>query len=495
MNNDLKLIKKLYGEKMMHLCREYFPTILATPTLLPRLLQEHFYPTHDLYNDLISNHKQNSFKNYIYSLIFADNRPKNTVSETPEELLAKAGYDLYECHTEEEVQSFKKYYYPGEELCTFNGGRLDRCRVFFAVKKDVANIKREDFSNPLRQDLYGTSVISIQFSKDGTNSLSIKNRYNHTVADPDATFSNDLDNIIAGLTDSFEKYYGIVQTFKSTNFEIPNYVIVNGKYYKYNYEINNYYYCPNNIIINDQGTAREYNHEKYIVMDYFLLDLVNKHLFITDPNLTEDDFPNTFVNITKIDIKNNGATKDIYLTNAEKETMQITLDKQNRIISIINNYCKNIGNNYLYFNKTLKNIEMPNLESIGYNFNLHNNNLETLKLPKVTEVGHSFLLQNTKLQSLSMSNLQKAGGEFLQVNGNISSLNLPSLEEVGPYFLFNNSRLRTLTLPNLRKAGKGFMCLNSSLEYFEAPNLLEHETEFLALNPQVKLNIPGSIKR
>ena len=30
---------------------------------------------------------------------------------------------------------------------------------------DVADIKREDFKNPTRQDEYGTSVISIQFNK------------------------------------------------------------------------------------------------------------------------------------------------------------------------------------------------------------------------------------------------------------------------------------------------------------------------------------------
>lgn len=28
MNNDLKWIKKHYGEKMMHLCRDYLPSLL-----------------------------------------------------------------------------------------------------------------------------------------------------------------------------------------------------------------------------------------------------------------------------------------------------------------------------------------------------------------------------------------------------------------------------------------------------------------------------------
>ena len=36
MNKDLKVIKKHYGEKMMHLCRELFPTLLVN-TNNPRI--------------------------------------------------------------------------------------------------------------------------------------------------------------------------------------------------------------------------------------------------------------------------------------------------------------------------------------------------------------------------------------------------------------------------------------------------------------------------
>ena len=38
MNYDLKQIKDKYGEKMMHLCRELFPTLLETEGLLFKLL-------------------------------------------------------------------------------------------------------------------------------------------------------------------------------------------------------------------------------------------------------------------------------------------------------------------------------------------------------------------------------------------------------------------------------------------------------------------------
>lgn len=88
---------------------------------------------------------------------------------------------------------------------------MDKCHVFFAIKTNVDSIQRKHFLNPERQDEYGTSVISIQFTKDESCTLSIKNRYNHRVINCDATFSNNLDNIIPGLTRSFEKYYGLKQ--------------------------------------------------------------------------------------------------------------------------------------------------------------------------------------------------------------------------------------------------------------------------------------------
>ena len=205
--------------------------------------------------------------------------------KTPEELLAQVGYELKECHSEEDIQSYKKYYAKGEELCTFNGGRLNRCRIFFAVKRDVDKIRRKDYSNPKREDEYGTSVLSIQFTKDETNMLSIKNRYNNTVNNPDATFSNNLDNIIPGLTESFEKHYGIVQKYNNKDFEIEGYVRANdGKYYKYNYEINNIYYCPDNIII-DNFAVKRYAKEKYMIIDYFILNLVNKKIYLYDEKI------------------------------------------------------------------------------------------------------------------------------------------------------------------------------------------------------------------
>ncbi len=175
MNSDLKLIKKKYGEEMSHLCRELFPVILEQEGLLSKLLLDNFEPSHFLYEDIVKNGVVNSFKNYIYSFIDVEIEKEVRVDKNPKELLSEAGYDLYECHSESDIQKFKEYYTSREALCTFRGGRLKNCYVFFVVKKNVDQIRRGNFNHPKRQDEYGTSVISIQFTRDETHTLSIKN--------------------------------------------------------------------------------------------------------------------------------------------------------------------------------------------------------------------------------------------------------------------------------------------------------------------------------
>ena len=69
MNEDLKIIKKHYGEKMMHLCRELFPTLLEQEGLLSKLILDNFAPSKFLYDDIKESKNINGFKDYIYNLI------------------------------------------------------------------------------------------------------------------------------------------------------------------------------------------------------------------------------------------------------------------------------------------------------------------------------------------------------------------------------------------------------------------------------------------
>jgi hypothetical protein len=53
MTDELKQIKKLYGEDMAHLCRSLFPTILNNEGVLLKILKDNLAPTRSLAQDII----------------------------------------------------------------------------------------------------------------------------------------------------------------------------------------------------------------------------------------------------------------------------------------------------------------------------------------------------------------------------------------------------------------------------------------------------------
>lgn len=495
--DDLKIIKKKYGEKMMHLCRELFPSLLETPGLLSSIMLEHFESSKLLYDDLIENSKEDDFKNYVYSFVDVEKENKLVIDKTPQELLSEAGYILYECKTEEEIQAFKKFYAPGEELCTFRGNRLDTCFVYFAVKKNVAEIRRENFNQPRREDEYGTSVISIQFRKKTPNTLSIKNRYNHSVNNPDSTFSNNLDNIIPGLTESFRRKYGYEFAFDNNNFEIPGYVNVNGKYYKYNYEINNIYYCPNNIIIDNYTVIDKYSKEpeRYIVMDYFVIDLKLKTIKLYDSRMV-DSFIGDFKNIENIivskDKVSGNKTLEIVYDGEKKAVMVIS--KANQIIEYHNNNLTEMSDRNLSKITKLETLDVPNVLTIGDECLRQVDNLTTVNLYNLTKIGYDSLSDINGLRSMVVPNLTEIGNYSMSGVLYLEEFIAPSLRKTGIGCMTNPESLRELDLPNLMQVGSSFLSGSWSLIRFSAPNLVElpnnclHDAQNL-----VSINIPNLV--
>ena len=434
-SKELNRIKKLYGEKFMHFCRSIFPTLLEQEGLLTNVLKSSFATnSRTLYDDIVNYYLEEEFKNYIYSKIDVEKEKPEIIGEkTPYQLLDENGYNLYECNSEEEIQSFKKYYKSGEELCTFRGGnRLNRCVVFFAVKKDVEEIKREDFNNPKREDEYGTSVMSIQFTKSQNSTVSIKNRYNHTVNNPDATYGNDLDKIAPGLTQSFEKLLserGL--TLNSSNIEafyIPGYVVADdGKYYKYNMEIFGDYFCPGNVII-DHGNVIKLEPEKQELIDYFILDKENKTLSLYDDPLLlllSDSFIDGFKNIDSIEMANNNNSeqKTKTITIKEKSSdkpITIEINKEsNSIIGYTNENLVNLGDNFLMYNKQLSELNVPNVTNIGADCLANNKELKKFEAPNLDPFKYDFFIKphmkmNRKLSELYVPNLTKESKENLE---------------------------------------------------------------------------------
>ena len=466
---DLKLIKRHYGEKMMHLCRELFPSLLETPGLLYETLTSCFAPSKLLYDDIEHRLYINEFRTIILQKAYNKTATKeNTSEKTPQELLDEAGYILYECKTKEDIEKFKKYYVPGEELCTFSDPkRLYYCYVFFAVKKNVDKIKRENFPDPKREDEYGTSVISIQFTRKRPNTISIKNRYNHTVYNPDATFGNNLENIIEGLTESFEKYYDLNINQASIGQELFGYILtIDKRYYKSNYEIDNVYYCPNNVII-DNFEAKEFDKSRYIVFDYFILDMQEKKIIqYNDSEDNHDSFIESIPPIEKIEVLNNDDdTKTIVINNQ----IIIKLDRVNEIIEYINPIIEEIKDNFLNNVHTIKNLELENVKKIGDNFCKKNNSLKTISLPNVETIGNSCMEVQEKLKSISLPKVKTIGNCFLLNCCYLESIDMPNVETIGDDSLVQNYYLKSIYLPNIKTIGKSFLMQFDKIETIDLP--------------------------
>ena len=474
MEKDLKWIKKHYGEQMMHLCRENFQRILEVEGVLPMLLKEYFPANRELAQDIISQGKEDEFKSYIFSLVDVEKKEVEVkVNKTAKELLDEAGYILYpECKTEDEIQAFKKYFAPGERLCTFNGGRLERCRVWFAVKKDVDKIRREDFKNPDRQDEYGTSVISIQFTRGDNSTLSIKNRYNHAVNNPDNTFNSNLDNIIPGLSDAFYRDYGVRDTVGNSEFELKGYVSVGGKYYKYNYEINNVYYCPTNVIIDVFKVKKLPPHQ--MLVDYFIFDFKNNTISLYDKTLT-DDFINQTRNIEKIVYENNTIT----LKKKDGSVINIGIDDNRRITSISYKNLTECGDGFLQYNSTIEQLDLPNLAVCGKDFLYFNTGLTALNLPALERCGSSFLRQNEKIGELKTPRLKSCENAFLYYNNTLTSIELLNLVACGNDFLNENRKIERVSLPKLERCENKFMFKNCSLTELSLPSMIKCGEYFL----------------
>ena len=493
MDYELKKIKKIYGEDLAHYCRANFSSILETDGLLLKILTNNFYPTKSLYKDLYIQDKLLSFKNYIYYLSNMENVQEDIIVDTPENLLRSVGYTLYECKTESDIQKFKKYYAPGEELCTFGSNRLETCYVWFAVKDNAEKLNRKKFKHPMRQDEYGTSVISIQFTRDDTHTLSIKNRYNHTVKKPDATFSNDLDNIVAGLTKSFADYKGMRQIFDDEILCLDGYIYTNdGKYYKYNYEINEVYFCPDNIIIDNLG-VHKYPPEQYIIFDYYILDLKAKTITIYPKCTIRDSFPKTVTDISQISIlKNSDNTRLIraYKNNYE-EYLTILLNENNIILEFKDNIITELPPNYMAYTNNIQKLDFPNVKTIFNSFFRNNDSLKYINLPNVSTIGYSFLENNRTIKKINLPNVKIIGENFLRFNNSLEEIQCPKLEYVGSGFLAYNRCLTSINFPKLKHATDFFLDSCTSLENVELPNLERAEDYFLYHNNSLKyLDLP-----
>ena len=500
-NKDFDTIKKLYGEDFAKFCRTHLARIMSEEGKLPEILQSKIHPTKRLMDSIKENHSEGEFISYILRVFVGDTPSEHKTqaeTPTPKELMDKAGYILYECKTVEDINAFKKYYARGEKLCTFDspGLRLQNNHVFWAVKKDVDKIKREDFTKPEREDEYGTSVISLQFRKDN-HTLSIKNRYNHAVDYCDDTFSSNLENIIEGLTDSFDVHYGIREDLSTKKLDLDDFVLgSDGKHYQFNVEQNNTYYCNDNIIIDNNWTGnnvKQYDKSRFEVFDIYILDKKEKKIFAHPSLEDKEDTTMTSLYLENVEVVKIKGTSDkiIKLSTTEGHHFEIKINNQSQITEFFSDI-EECHSNFLRYSSNLKKCDLPNLKFMGECSLEWARNLEEINMPNIEIIKPRCMTFSGKIRKLKLTKLKEMGDEVLQNATWIQEFYAPELEELGEYCFSFCTNLTDVSIPKVRVIKKYSFSYVDKLQKFDAPNIEEIKHGSLtAMGNLEKLDFPN----
>ena len=442
-------IKKHNGERVAHVIRDagllYLPDIESLlefagnnpeqiKTLLPTIEEKY---------------------NIKSKLIYSD--------KNPFQLLDTAGYDSFYVTSFEQQNSIAKYFRDDEKLCTFQDSTRFRDNyMIHAIKRGANKIKPAD--DPKREDEYGTSVISIQINKR-TGYLSIKNRYNHTVSCPDATFYNNPDNIIPGLTLSLANYFGVILNVAGMP---DHFTMLNGKIMKYQHEIRGRLYGVN--WWTDRYGVHTIKTDYEIMFDCMVLDLRNgkirSNVFYHNDSRVFNILQSLFKN-GKIQVQTNKKNKKQRLLSVNGQHIATLEDCH--IVELTLPGIKKIESDFGYSLFRLREINLPDTETIGASFFAKIDSsytLETVNIPKAKHIEGSFLFGCTC----------------------VTTLNAPMVESIGVQALQYNNVLTHLYMPNLMRCGDGSeSCLNRILD---SNNVLTY-----AYVPKLKQTMPYEYDR
>lgn len=274
------IYKKVCGESGTRLIRDNYPESLDSLDFMDYISKKCNTKTN--IKNVLSN-----LENLLYlknSYLDKGNVAQEEVSEhSIDDVLGKVDYGYKIIRNAEELVDFKRFYAPSDILCTYNnpGSRLEEYHILVLFKKDFNKIKRSE--KPEREDEYSTSLLNVQIHKK-QNSVSIKSRYNNTVNNPDAVYSNNLDKIASGLTGAIERRLGI-KIGEKNNKKIPNNLKLAGGY------IINYWIEKNNIYMGedvyvDGGEVHWIDTNQELIVNQFLINFKEKtvkDLYSSDP--------------------------------------------------------------------------------------------------------------------------------------------------------------------------------------------------------------------
>ena len=397
----------------------------------------------------------------------------------PIELLNEAGYDAFYVHNLRQQNSIAQYFRSDERLCTFKDShRYKDFYIIHAVRKNVKDIKRGN--PPKREDEYGTSVISIQIAKKG-GFISIKNRYNHTIDNPDATFNNNPDNIIRGLTTALKHKFGV--DFMTQEVEIPdNYRIVKNQLVRFNYEIDNVYYGNKYYFKGSEITKLNPDYE--IMLDNVILDKrVGNVKNINQGAQDLSQVLNNEISGHKIKTETDKSTGEtvINIIDENKNIKELARTKNGCITSLHLYKTSEIGSEFLRGNTVLETLYAPKLKKMGAHSFFACHNLKNLHIPELAEMGMECFARSYELTELNAPKLKIMKPGCFARSEKMKNLYIPELEEMGyGCFSEHNKELAEFNAPKLKKIGNCCFVVCHKLKKLYVPELKEMSAECFA---------------
>ena len=514
--NGYDILKKKFGETASKKIRQFIPFALDYPNEFATFISNKIPEKEDI--PFIVEHLGKRLDG-LFRL--ETDKTIDVVEEnnkTPEELSKEAGYVFHRPKSVDDILVFKKDFDNGEVLCTFNNveGRERDNFIFWLRRNDAETVlpakkltqeylsedtegsklwrnyldkngkKNEDGSynlsgiEALRQDPYGTSSMSVQIGRRN-GSISIKNRYNHTVSNPDATFGNDLNKVIDGLNEAVFNIEGLPK--KSTQeLSLPDQIVSDnkGRFFKFDNEIGGVYFSKNGYMKDGEITLIDKSSQKMI--DEYLFDSKRKKI----DSIIENEYAD------------NLGLKNINKISFEKDKIDIKTEDGDLSIELIGGIANKvygniieIGASFFYNNNTITSVDLPSNIRIGFRFLQYNSVLKSINLPSNIEIGGLFLSENQSLESIDLPNNKSIGNGFLHYNVGLTSINLPSNEYIADGFLYRNQSLKNISLPSNKTIGDQFLSNNEDLKEADLPKNEKISNGFLTSNKYLyNINLP-----
>ncbi|MBQ8250629.1 MAG: hypothetical protein IJY92_01800 [Alphaproteobacteria bacterium] len=405
------------------------------------------------------------------------------------QLAQKAGYRVIYADTLEKQNLIQNLFLPNEELCTFKDSyRFKNYHIFHLIKEGAEKLNRADFyGKEEREDEYGTSVLSIQISKQG-GFIKICNRYNHTVENPDNTFYSNPDAIIDGMTLAIEKFIG--QHIETGGVDVPNgYLNFDGCLYKYHLESDNIFFGTDFYIKDNH--VHFINKDYQMIVDCFLVDLKeNKIKPLHD--MSGDGrkvvyFHSTFNHVALIlkEMEQGGR-----LTRRKENDSDVVLldgrailkSKQGVMTYLHLTKPFEYKGNLFCYHDSIEEVYLDNLEKMDsvelFASFFSCSNLKVLSLPKLKEVSSGSISHLPMLRELDLKNVEKVGRGCLNYLGRVISLELPRLKELDSFSLSHNKFMQSIILKNLKELKKESITYHPLLTRVELSSDMQeiHET-------------------